>query len=41
MVEKWTIKTSKVVDKQAASLSKKILFILRLLFEDLTYKGPT
>lgn len=41
MMTKWTVKNTKIVDKQAAKLNNKILFILRLLFEDLSNKGPT
>lgn len=40
MIVQWTIKTTKTLDKQAAKLRKKILFILMLLFEDLASKGP-
>ena len=35
----WTIK-SKKADKQVGKLSKNVLFMLRLLFEDLANKGP-
>jgi hypothetical protein len=35
----WTIK-SKKADKQARKLTKNILLMLRLLFEDLANKGP-
>jgi hypothetical protein len=40
IITKWTVTTTKAVDKQTFKLSKKILFILRLLFEDLANKGP-
>lgn len=40
MTTTWTVTNTKAVDKQAVKLNKKILFILRLLFEDLVNKGP-
>lgn len=37
----WIVKSTKTVDRQATKLSKNILLILRLLFEDLISKGPS
>lgn len=37
---KWTVISSKSVDKQTDKLNKKILLILRFLFEELTNNGP-
>ena len=37
----WIVRPTKAADKQAAKLSKNILFKLYLLFKDLTNKGPT
>ena len=41
MINKWTVINTKAIDKQSAKLSKKILIILDLLFEDLVNKGPS
>jgi hypothetical protein len=37
----WTIRTTKIVDKQAKKISEKVKLQLRFLFMDLTNKGPT
>lgn len=41
MIKQWTVNTKRNVDKQAAKLNKNVLYLLRLLFEDLINKGPS
>jgi hypothetical protein len=38
---KWTITSTRAANKQASKLNSNILLALRLLFEDLTHRGPT
>lgn len=40
MIKEWTVRSTRTADKQAAKLNKNVLYMLRLLFEDLANKGP-
>jgi len=37
---KWTVRPARAIDKQAAKMSETVMLKLRLLFMDLTTRGP-
>ena len=40
MNKKWTVFSTRIVDKEVQKFSEKVLFQLRLLFIDLENNGP-